>query len=119
MKRHVGSNPTVSAIFVKSARLALADLVLFRYFDEKRKEENAFIAEFAGMPAFSQGRTEGENCKHILFGFFKPQTAQHHVRRVELGAIIQVRVDVGRGGKVAVSQPFLDLLHRYAVGQHQ
>ena len=59
MKRHVGSNPTVSAIFVKSARLALADLVLFRYFDGKPKEENAFIAEFSGMPAFSQGRTEG------------------------------------------------------------
>ena len=57
MKRHVGSNPTVSAIFVKSTWLALADLVLFRYFDGKRKEENAFVAEFAGMPAFSQGRT--------------------------------------------------------------
>ena len=30
-----------------------------------------------------------------------------------------MRVDVCRGGKVAVSQPFLDLLHRHAVGQHQ
>ena len=73
MKRHVGSNPTVSAIFVKSARLALADLVLFRYFDEKRKEENAFIAEFAGMPAFSQGRTEGRTASTYYSDFSSPR----------------------------------------------
>ena len=73
MKRHVGSNPTVSAIFVKSARLALADLVLFRYFDEKRKEENAFIAEFAGMPAFSQGRTEGRTASKYYSDFSSPK----------------------------------------------
>ena len=73
MKRHVGSNPTVSAIFVKSARLALADLVFFRYFDEKRKEENAFIAEFAGMPAFSQGRTEGRTASKYYSDFSSPK----------------------------------------------
>ena len=73
MKRHVGSNPTVSAIFVKSAWLALADLVLFRYFDEKRKEENAFIAEFAGMPAFSQGRTEGRTASKYYSDFSSPK----------------------------------------------
>ena len=38
---------------------------------------------------------------------------------MELGAIIQVRVDVCRGGKVAVSQPFLDLLHRHALLEQQ
>ena len=73
MKRHVGSNPTVSAIFVKSAWLALADLVLFRYFDRKRKEENAFIAEFAGMPAFSQGRTEGRTASIHDSDFSSPR----------------------------------------------
>ena len=73
MKRHVGSNPTVSAIFVKSAWLALADLALFRYFDGKSKEENAFIAEFAGMPAFSQGRTEGRTASKYYSDFSSPK----------------------------------------------
>ena len=73
MKRHVGSNPTVSAIFVKSAWLALADLVLFRYFDGKRKKENAFVAEFAGMPAFSQGRTEERTASKYYLDFSSPK----------------------------------------------
>lgn len=33
--------------------------------------------------------------------------------------IIKVRVDVCRGGKVAVAQSFLDLLHRNAVGKQE
>ena len=73
MKRHVGSNPTVSAIFVKSAWLALADPVLFRYFDRKCKGENAFVAEFAGMPAFSQGRTEGRTASKYYSDFSSPK----------------------------------------------
>ena len=73
MKRHVGSNPTVSAIFVKSAWLALADPVLFRYFDGKPKEENAFVAEFAGMPAFSQGRTVGRTASTYYSDFSNPR----------------------------------------------
>ena len=36
-----------------------------------------------------------------------------------LGVGIQVGVDVGRGGDIAVAQPFLDLLHGHALFQQQ
>ena len=36
-----------------------------------------------------------------------------------LGLGVQVGVDVGRGGNVAVAQPFLDLLHRHPLLEQQ
>ena len=30
-----------------------------------------------------------------------------------------MRIDIGGGGEIAVSQPFLDLLHRHAIGQEK
>ncbi len=41
------------------------------------------------------------------------------VRGDDLGIVIEVRVNVRRRAHVAVTEPFLDLLHRYAVGEHQ
>lgn len=49
----------------------------------------------------------------------QPQPMEHGVRRVQLRAVIQVSVDVGGGGKIAVPQPLLNLLHGYAVGQQE
>ena len=43
----------------------------------------------------------------------------HRLCRGDLGLVIQVSVDVRRGGKVAVSQPLLNVLEGYAVGQQQ
>ena len=43
----------------------------------------------------------------------------HCLRRGDLGLVIQVGVDVRRGGKVAVAQPLLDLLQRHIVCQKQ
>lgn len=39
--------------------------------------------------------------------------------RVLLAAVVQMGVDIGGGGESAVAEPFLDLLHRHSVGQHQ
>ena len=36
-----------------------------------------------------------------------------------LGRVLKVRVEVRRGGEVAVTEPFLDHLHRYAIRQKQ
>ena len=45
------------------------------------------------------------------------QAGAHCIGRGELGIVIQMRVNIGRGGKVAVPEPFLNLLHGYAVGE--
>ena len=47
------------------------------------------------------------------------QAGAHCIGRGELGIVIQMRVNIGRGGKVAVSEPFLKLLHGYAVGEEK
>ena len=52
-------------------------------------------------------------------GFRQGQNVVHDVCRRKLGLIIQVTVDVRRGADVAVTQPFLDLLHGNIVGQQQ
>lgn len=43
----------------------------------------------------------------------------HRLRRGDLGLVIQVGVDVRRGGKVAVAQPLLNMLEGNAVSQQQ
>ena len=43
------------------------------------------------------------------------QRFTHRRTRVCLGDGIEVAVDVGGGAHVAMSEPFLDLLHRYAL----
>ena len=45
------------------------------------------------------------------------QAGAHCIGRGKLGIVIQMRVNIGRGGKVAVPEPFLNLLHGYAVGE--
>lgn len=47
------------------------------------------------------------------------QDIVHYICRGDLGLVIQVGVDVRRGGKVAVSLPLLNVLERHAVGQQQ
>ena len=49
----------------------------------------------------------------------KAQTAQHGVRRAAFALRIQMRVDVRRGGKIAVPQPLLNLLERHVVRQQE
>ena len=47
------------------------------------------------------------------------QDIVHYICRGDLGLVIQVGVDVRRGGKVAVAQPLLNLLQRHIVRQKQ
>ena len=43
----------------------------------------------------------------------------HRLCRGDFKLVIQVGVDVRRGGEVAVAQPLLNVLERHAVGQQQ
>ena len=47
------------------------------------------------------------------------QDIVHYICRGDLGLVIQVGVDVRRGGEVAMAQPLLNVLERHAVGQQQ
>ena len=54
-----------------------------------------------------------------VIGLRQSDPVHHRLRRGKLRRIVQMGVDVCRGGKVAVPQPFLNLLERYAVGKQE
>ena len=47
------------------------------------------------------------------------QRVLHRLRRLLLGRVFEVRVEVCRGGEVAVTEPLLDHFHRHDVCQKQ
>ena len=47
------------------------------------------------------------------------QSVYHGVSGGQLGIVVQMSVNIGRGRKVTVPQPFLDLLHGYAICQQE
>ena len=51
--------------------------------------------------------------------FGKRHPAHHRLRRGEFRTVIQMGVNVCRGGKIRMSQPVLNLLERYAVCQQE
>ena len=57
----------------------------------------------------------------LLYGLClrKCQRVCHRPGAEVLGLRIQMRVNVGCGGNIAVSQPLLNLLHRYTLFQQQ
>ena len=67
----------------------------------------------------------------LFAAFLPPLTWQHfwlrrevkagdkRLGRAELRRVVQMRVNVGRGREIAVTEPLLYLLHRYAVGEQQ
>ena len=48
---------------------------------------------------------------------FSPQRLTHRSSRICLADGIEMAIDVGGGAHVAVSEPFLDLLHWHALGK--
>ena len=46
-----------------------------------------------------------------------PQRFTHRCTRVCFRHSIKVAIDIRRGAHIAMSEPFLDLLHRYALGE--
>ena len=51
--------------------------------------------------------------------FGKGHTAHHRLRRGEFRTVIQMGVDIRRGGKIRMPQPVLNLLKRYTVGEQE
>ena len=82
------------------------------FFPKVRKELCAifrFLALFCGsIPPASE-----------VVGLRQRDPVHHRLRRGKLRRVIQMGVDVRRGRKVAVPQPLLNLLERYAVGQQE
>ena len=51
------------------------------------------------------------------FSHYSPQCFTHRRTRVCLGDGIEVAIDIRRSAHIAMSEPFLDLHHRYALGE--
>ena len=82
----------------------------------------AWVFGSSPNPSASQNRFKNSRFS-CIFGFscfrlhFQPR--QDRLRGRNLGVVIQMRVHVGRGGEIAVAQPFLNLLHGHAVSQQE
>ena len=104
-KPSVGSNPTPSASEKPSHIKAL------------RPYDWAFL--FANLPLLHMIFGKNSCLPPSGSGVRQAEDVVHHICRRELGLIVQMAVDVRRGADVAVTQPFLDLLHGNIVGQQQ
>ena len=104
-KPSVGSNPTPSASEKPSHIKAL------------RPYDWAFL--FANPPLLHMIFGKNSCLPPSGSGVRQAEDVVHHICRRELGLIVQMAVDVRRGADVAVTQPFLDLLHGHVVCQQQ
>ena len=104
-KPSVGSNPTPSASEKPSHIKAL------------RPYDWAFL--FANLPLLHMFFGKNSCLPPSGSGVRQAEDVVHHICRRELGLIVQMAVDVRRGADVAVTQPFLDLLHGHVVCQQQ
>ena len=104
-KPSVGSNPTPSASEKPSHIKAL------------RPYDWAFL--FANLPLLHMIFGKKSCLPSDGLGFRQGQDIVHDVCGHKLGLIVQMAVDIRRGADVAVTQPFLDLLHGHVVGLQQ
>ena len=104
-KPSAGSNPTPSASEKTSHIKAL------------RPYDWAFL--FANLPLLHMIFGKKSCLPSDGLGFRQGQDIVHDVCGHKLGLIVQMAVDIRRGADVAVTQPFLDLLHGHVVGQQQ
>ena len=74
-------------------------------------------ATFLPFSPIFRGEIIGEN--RSLFCLCNPKAGEHCIRRVQLGAVVQMSVNICRGRKIAVTEPLLDLFHGNAVCEHQ
>ena len=116
---HMGSNPTRSAI-EKSSNHAGFWIFLFLRLLRKSPDFGLFFPKLwkeqilALFPAFF--------CVLLpsaaeIARFGKRHTAHHRLRRGEFRTVIQMGVNVCRGGKIRMPQPVLNLLERKALLQ--
>ena len=56
-----------------------------------------------------RGEIIGENGR--LFCLCNSKAGEHCIRRGQLGAVVQMGINIGCGRKIAVTRPFLNLLH--------
>ena len=74
-------------------------------------------ATFFTFSPFSRGEIIGEN--GCLFCLCNSKTGEHGIRGVQLGAVVQMGVNICCGRKIAMAEPFLNLLHGDTVCEHQ
>ena len=109
--RTKGSNPLPSAI-EKPVIKRIAGFFLMSFSKSKWSEHTAFFAllnlGFAILPSAPE---------ITAFGQSKP--CFHRLCRGDFGAVIKVGIDICRRGKIAVPEPLLNVLQRYAVCKKQ
>ena len=105
--RTKGSNPLPSAT-EKACNQADCRLFSYVFFKSKWSKHTAFFAllnlGFAILPSTPE---------ITAFGQSKP--CFHRLCRGDFGAVIKVRIDICRRGKIAVSEPLLNVLEGHAV----
>ena len=74
-------------------------------------------ATFLPFSPIFRGEIIGENGR--LFCLCDAKAREHCICGVQLGAVVQMGVNIGCGRKIAVTKPFLNLLHRNPVCEHQ
>ena len=74
-------------------------------------------ATFFTISPFPRGEIIGENGR--LFCLCNSKTGEHGIRGVQLGAVVQMGVNICCGRKIAMAKPFLNLFHGNAVFEHQ
>ena len=91
------------------------------------KNRQFFGENWADFWLFSSIRTHKSSRPVVVRNFYpfaaeiarfgKRHSTHHRLRRGELRTVIQMGVNVCRGGKIRMSQPLLNLLERHAVGK--
>ena len=74
-------------------------------------------ATFFTISPFSRGEIIGENGR--LFCLCDAKAGEHCICGNQLGAVVQMGVNICCGRKIAVTKPFLNLLHGNTVCEHQ
>ena len=105
--RTKGSNPLPSAI-EKPVIKPIAGFFLMSFSKSKRSEHTAFFTllnlDFAILPSAPE-----------ITAFRQSKPCFHCLCRGNFRTVIKVRIDICRRGKIAVPEPLLNVLQRYAV----
>ena len=109
---HESSNLSVSAIKACNH----TDYRLFYFYS---KSKACTMLGFRGRKSAVLPGTDRPPAAAEVAALRQSKPCRHRLRRGDLGLVIQVGVDIRRGGKVAVSQPLLNMLEGNAVGQQQ
>ena len=117
---HVGSNPTRSANEKSSNHNGFWVFRFFCFCAIFCPSGNCSLLDFGeNKLRFSVIFFDSNPSAAEMISFRQADSFHHRLCRGQLGSVVQVGVDIGRGREITVPQPFLNLLERNTVGQKQ